>query len=92
MIYEHVEFLLLLPVVYVLTACICRLNLMTPATSKPLWRVMYLMLAAWAGWVAADLATNGDAPVRDAVGILAVALYMHLTRRRWADGVPEVAR
>ena len=84
---------LLLPAMaYVLLACVCRLNLMTPANSRILWRLVYVLLAAWTGWVAADLAELGTVTVRDALGVLGLALYVHLTRHRWVDGVPEVAR
>jgi hypothetical protein len=86
------HYLLLLPIAYVLLACVCRLNLMTPETSQVAWRVAYVALAAWTGAVAADLATAGAVPLRDALGVLAMALYMHLTRRRWANGMPEVAQ
>ena len=84
--------LLLPPIAYVLLACVCRLNIMTPGNSSILWRLVYLLLAAWTGWVAADLAELGTVTVRDALGVLGLALYVHLTRRRWVDGVPEVAR
>ena len=84
--------LLLPPIGYVLLACVCRLNIMTPSTSSPLWRFVYVLLAAWTGWVGADLAELGTVTVRDAMGVLGLALYVHLTRHRWVDGVPEVAR
>ena len=86
------HYLLLLPIGYVLSECICRISLMEPGTSRVAWRVAYLALAAWTGAVAADLATAGAVPLRDALGVLAMALYVHLTRRRWANGVPEVAQ
>ena len=38
------------------------------------------------------VAALGSVPLRDALGVIAMAAYMHLTRQRWADGVPEVAR
>lgn len=84
---------LLLPAMaYVLLACVCRLAIMSPDNSRVLWRLVYVLLAAWTGWVAADLAELGTVTVRDAMGVLAMALYMHMTRSRWAEGVPEVAR
>ncbi len=86
------DFGLLLPVAYVLLACICRLNMMEPGSSGWAWRVVYVVLAAWTGDVAADLATLGNVPLRDALGVVAMAAYMHMTRLRWADGVPEIAR
>ena len=85
-------YLVLLPIAYVLLACVCRINLMTPHTSHPFWRLAYVFLATWIGWVAADLCTTGEVPLRDAFGVLALALYMHLTRHRWHNQVPEVAR
>jgi hypothetical protein len=89
---DVLDFLLLVPAGYVLLGCICRLNLMEPGSSAWAWRAVYLALAAWTGHVAADLAAAGAVPLRDALGVLAMALYVHLTRRRWANGVPEVAQ
>ena len=86
------DYILLLPIGYVLLACICRLDSMTPTTSGVLWRVAYVALAYWTGAVAADLASTGAVPFRDALGVVAMALYMHLTKDRWREGVPEVAR
>ncbi len=86
------DFALLLPAAYVLLACICRLNIMEPGSSSWAWRAVYVALAAWTGDVAADLGALGGVPLRDALGVFAMAVYMHLTRRRWLDGVPEVAR
>ena len=87
-----VDHLLVPAMAYVLLACVCRLNLMTPGNSRVLWRFVYVLLAAWTGWVGADLAELGTVTVRDAMGVLGLALYVHLTRHRWVDGVPEVAR
>jgi len=89
---DVLDFALLLPAAYVLLACICRLNMMEPRRSSWAWRAVYVALAAWTGHVAADLAALGSVPLRDALGVIAMAAYMHLTRQRWADGVPEVAR
>jgi hypothetical protein len=86
------NYVLLVPIAYVLLACICRLNMMTPETSRVLWRLAYILLAAWTGWVGADLMETGDVHLRDAMGMLALALYVHLTRARWVSGVPEIAQ
>jgi hypothetical protein len=74
------NYLLLLPIGYMLLTCVIRLNVMTPSTTHLAWRVAYVAIAAWTGAVAADLATTGAVPLRDALGVLATALYVHLTR------------
>lgn len=86
------DYALLLPAGYVLLACICRVNMMEPGNSLWVWRALYIALAAWTGDVAADLASTGFVSLRDMMGVLAMATYMHLTRERWQHGVPEVAR
>lgn len=86
------KYTILAPVVYVLLACICRLNVMTPRTSSVLWRLTYILLASWTGWLAADVLESGAIHIKDAVGVLSLSLYIYLTKAKWIAGVPEVAR
>lgn len=65
---------------------------MTPKNSSILWRIVYIFLAAWSGWIAADLAETGQASLRDAMGACAMCLYMHITKVRWENSVPDVAK
>lgn len=83
--------LVLLPGCYVLWACISRLDLMTPANSSPLWRWLYVAAGTWVGWVMADALASWALDVRDAAGVVWLALYLWATRSVWQVRVPPVA-
>lgn len=86
------KYTILVPVAYVLLACICRLNVMTPRTSGVLWRLTYILLASWTGWLAADVLEYGTVHIKDAIGVMSLSLYIYLTKAKWIAGVPDVAR
>lgn len=76
---------------YCLAGCICRIDIMTPRTTALRWRYLYVTLAALVGWVVVDI-NRGEASWRDVTYLACLATYLHATRGRWPNRVPEVAQ
>ena len=73
---------------YVAGAAICRLRVPNIATR---WVLLYMAVFGNALWCLYDLIEK-SLITRDVVMIVCIAFYIFLTRKKWAHGVPDVAR
>ena len=74
--------------VLVLTACVCRVDLMRHSRNRWAWFVLYALFAVYAMGTALGIWRDTDIGWDDAAGIASIAYYMMLTRRLWVDGPP----
>ena len=73
---------------YVVGAALCRLRV---AHISKIWVLLYTFLFANALWCLWDALTS-TLTLRDMSMMVMAGIYIFLTRKRWAKGVPEVAR
>lgn len=75
--------------VFVVLACICRVNLMRYGISKPGWMALYILYAPFGGGMLLDLLL---APQKvewwACVGIAGIVVHLMLTRHHWSNGAP----
>ncbi len=77
---------------YVLGACVCRLDLQSPGrNTRHSWALVYLVMAAISAWMLADIFT-GDMTARDIVMSFGVAFYIFISRRAWGNGTAQITR
>jgi hypothetical protein len=77
----------------IITACICRLDLLNARQHRIGWHLKYVLMSFFAGGEFLDAVLGMDmisAP--ELVGLLAVALHLALTQQHWLNGPPEIAR
>jgi hypothetical protein len=88
MITELLMFFAISCAFYIAWASICRLR---HGQVSRLWATLYTAVLGHAMWTLWDIVC-AKASMRDALILISVALYVHLTRSAWDGGVPTVAR
>ena len=74
---------------YIVGAAVCRTR---HADMSFKWGVLYTAVFGVAAWSSWEILQGSHISLREVVMILMFAVYIFLTRHRWDDGVPEVAR
>lgn len=74
----------------IVTACICRVNLMRFGRHKAGWLALYVLFAPFAGGMLIDLVTcPGKVDWWSCFGIAGILLHIALTRHHWIAGAPS---
>lgn len=75
---------------YSIGACMCRIR--HPSTQvKHSWKLIYVVILGLSGWALCDL-LGAERMLFQQATIVAVALYMHMTKRAWIIGPPVIAQ
>lgn len=78
---------------FVIVACICRVNLMHYGRNKLGWLALYILWAPFAGGMLIDLLTApGKVDWWACFGVAGILLHIVLTRARWSVGAPHETR
>ena len=75
----------------IVTACICRVNLLERRTHRLGWSLMYVAMAAFAAGEGLGL-LDGLPTWNELAGLLAVGANLALTRRSWKDRPPPITQ
>lgn len=77
---------------YVLGACVCRLDLQSAGRkTRVSWALVYVSIAAIAAWMLVDI-FKGAMSDRDLAIAIGVAFYIFISRHAWDDGAPPITR
>lgn len=83
------EILILIPCVFVLVGCICRVDQMRWDGSRSGWLFFYVGMAFVAASVMADTLMLQPQNPHDWATVLTLVLYLFMTRRQWKCGPPQ---
>ena len=85
----HLVYLVLC--LFIIVACICRVNVMTASRNRFSWSAMYTLMAAFAGGELLDVLTlQRWMAWYELAGLVAVGLNLWLTHRHWSNGPPPI--
>lgn len=76
---------------FIVVACICRVNAMTASRNRFFWSLMYILMAVYAAGELLDvLLTQHWMATHELAGLVAIALNLALTHRHWRLGPPPI--
>jgi len=73
---------------FVLAACVCRLDMLKLRYSKLAWILMYILWAIYTGGVLTDLWVGRPVDWYEAAGVFGLLIHICLTRSGWHGGPP----